>query len=159
MEDDVYRDMFIPKDSTIIINTMCVHVFYPPHGKHHAHSSEGVSDWTRKCIRTPIYSGRTDTFLKGAMSRFPQERSLDSGVGKLHIALDRHTSQMSLLLPRICPGRHLAEASLWIVITNFLATFNIDPLKDDNGRDIIPEPVFTNGFTRFASLLIIRDST
>ncbi|EKM54592.1 uncharacterized protein PHACADRAFT_258552 [Phanerochaete carnosa HHB-10118-sp] len=40
---------------------------------------------------------------------------------------------------RICPGRHLADASLWIVIASFLTAFEVVPAKDGKGQDIIPE--------------------
>lgn len=44
--------------------------------------------------------------------------------------------------PRICPGRHLADASIWIVVVSILATFDILPAKDENGDDIPPEVKF-----------------
>ncbi|KAJ3491621.1 hypothetical protein NLI96_g551 [Meripilus lineatus] len=37
---------------------------------------------------------------------------------------------------RICPGRYLAEASVWIVISALLAAFDISPGKDENGNTI-----------------------
>ena len=49
---------------------------------------------------------------------------------------------------RICPGRYLAEASLWIVTATLLAAFDIEALKDDKGRDIVPDAVFTEAITR-----------
>ncbi|KAF9460008.1 cytochrome P450 [Collybia nuda] len=49
---------------------------------------------------------------------------------------------------RICPGRHLAESSLWLVIASILATFEISPAVDDSGRPIIPKMDFTSGVMR-----------
>ncbi|KAL5536335.1 hypothetical protein ACEPAF_156 [Sanghuangporus sanghuang] len=46
---------------------------------------------------------------------------------------------------RICPGRHFAEADLWLAIANILAVFDILPTKDQNGADIIPKVEFTPG--------------
>ena len=40
---------------------------------------------------------------------------------------------------RICPGQHVALASVFIVTAKILATFNIQPVKDDKGRSILPE--------------------
>ncbi|KAF9456701.1 cytochrome P450 [Collybia nuda] len=48
---------------------------------------------------------------------------------------------------RICPGRHLADASLWIVMVSVLATLDISKVVDDKGREITPEVVFTSGIT------------
>ncbi|KAF5381630.1 hypothetical protein D9615_005548 [Tricholomella constricta] len=49
---------------------------------------------------------------------------------------------------RICPGRYLAEAQLWISIACMLAVFNISPGVDESGRKINPEPAFTSGLIR-----------
>jgi hypothetical protein len=40
---------------------------------------------------------------------------------------------------RSCPGIHVAESTLFIVIASLLALFNIRPAKDENGNDIIPK--------------------
>jgi hypothetical protein len=39
---------------------------------------------------------------------------------------------------RICPGMHIAMNSLFIVITRILWAFDINPLKDSDGKPIIP---------------------
>jgi cytochrome P450 len=49
---------------------------------------------------------------------------------------------------RICPGRHLAEANVWIVVVTMLATLNIQKAVGEDGEEIIPEVVLTNGLTR-----------
>ncbi|KAJ8520746.1 hypothetical protein ONZ45_g2483 [Pleurotus djamor] len=46
---------------------------------------------------------------------------------------------------RICPGRHLAAASLWIAIATALSTLNIRKAKDKNGMEITPEVGFDTG--------------
>ncbi|KAF8999673.1 cytochrome P450 [Cyathus striatus] len=45
---------------------------------------------------------------------------------------------------RICPGRHLGDASMWIAMTSILATFNISPVMKD-GMPIIPNPKLHEG--------------
>jgi len=50
---------------------------------------------------------------------------------------------------RICPGRHLAEASVWIVMVTMLATMNITKAVDANGKEIIPDVELTPGLTRY----------
>ncbi|KAF9475161.1 cytochrome P450-like protein [Pholiota conissans] len=37
---------------------------------------------------------------------------------------------------RICPGRYMASATMWLTITTVLSTFNIRPRKDASGNDI-----------------------
>ena len=39
---------------------------------------------------------------------------------------------------RICPGMHLAEASLWIYIATIVALFNITPSRDECGNEVLP---------------------
>ncbi|PIL29320.1 cytochrome P450 [Ganoderma sinense ZZ0214-1] len=46
---------------------------------------------------------------------------------------------------RICPGRHFAEASLFIIIASVLHTLTIDYAVDDGGKLIIPEVKMTDG--------------
>ncbi|CAE6428381.1 unnamed protein product [Rhizoctonia solani] len=40
---------------------------------------------------------------------------------------------------RSCPGVHLAESTLFITMASMLAVFNIRPIKDEKGNDILPE--------------------
>jgi len=44
---------------------------------------------------------------------------------------------------RICPGRHLVDASLFIVISSVLSVFNVTKARDENGNDIPVNPVMT----------------
>ncbi|KAF7365093.1 O-methylsterigmatocystin oxidoreductase [Mycena venus] len=46
---------------------------------------------------------------------------------------------------RICVGRHAADATVWATIVSVLSTFNIAKAKDDTGKEIDIEPVFTDG--------------
>ncbi|KAF7331126.1 Cytochrome P450 [Mycena sanguinolenta] len=64
---------------------------------------------------------------------FKPERFLLSG-GKLNPAIrDPETVAFG-----ICPGRHMAVASLWIVVASILSTFNIDKAIGEDGREIEP---------------------
>ena len=47
---------------------------------------------------------------------------------------------------RICPGRHFAEAGLFINISMILHVFDITPPMDENGKEIIIEPKLTGSF-------------
>ncbi|KAH9917056.1 cytochrome P450 monooxygenase [Fomitopsis serialis] len=46
---------------------------------------------------------------------------------------------------RICPGRQLADQTLWLAIANILAVFNIHKARDADGNEITPEAVFVSG--------------
>ncbi|KAH9917064.1 cytochrome P450 [Fomitopsis serialis] len=39
---------------------------------------------------------------------------------------------------RICPGRFLGDSSIWLVIANMIATFDLAKARDSAGRDITP---------------------
>ncbi|EIW81682.1 PAH-inducible cytochrome P450 monooxygenase PC-PAH 3 [Coniophora puteana RWD-64-598 SS2] len=50
---------------------------------------------------------------------------------------------------RICPGRHFARASVWIVIAQILGTFKIEKAKDASGKSIEPAPEWAAGVTSY----------
>ncbi|KAF8885537.1 cytochrome P450 [Gymnopilus junonius] len=48
---------------------------------------------------------------------------------------------------RICPGRHMADSSVWIAIASVLAAFTISPVKAADGTPIFPKEEFILGIT------------
>lgn len=52
-------------------------------------------------------------------------------------------------MQRVCPGQYLGLASVWIVVATILAKFDISPVKDEQGKDIMPKLEFTTGITRY----------
>lgn len=50
---------------------------------------------------------------------------------------------------RVCPGMHLAEGTLFLIIATTLATCNVLPALDDQGQPILPVPRYTNGTIRY----------
>jgi cytochrome P450 len=46
---------------------------------------------------------------------------------------------------RICPGRHIADASLFAMVATILATVDIVRAKDAQGNEIIPDIDVTSG--------------
>ncbi|EUC61630.1 cytochrome P450 family protein, partial [Rhizoctonia solani AG-3 Rhs1AP] len=46
---------------------------------------------------------------------------------------------------RVCPGNHIALQSLWLVISNVLANFEIAKLRTPDGEIITPKEEYTNG--------------
>ncbi|KAI3601251.1 cytochrome p450 [Moniliophthora roreri] len=53
---------------------------------------------------------------------------------------------------RICPGRHFADLALWHAMACILATLEILPEKDENGKVLLPEIRFTDGLASQAVL-------
>ncbi|KAJ6452467.1 cytochrome P450 [Mycena sanguinolenta] len=47
---------------------------------------------------------------------------------------------------RLCPGRYMATASLWIAVASILATFDIKKAVDANGLEVEPSYEFDSGF-------------
>ena len=41
---------------------------------------------------------------------------------------------------RICPGRHLVDATIFIVASSVLSVFNVTKAKDENGHEIPVNP-------------------
>ncbi|PCH39553.1 cytochrome P450 [Wolfiporia cocos MD-104 SS10] len=48
---------------------------------------------------------------------------------------------------RICPGRHIADANIWLAMANMIATLSISRARDRTGVEITPPSSFTSGFT------------
>ncbi|KAJ3485898.1 hypothetical protein NLI96_g4619 [Meripilus lineatus] len=43
---------------------------------------------------------------------------------------------------RICPGRWLAQSEMWIAIASILSVFDIKPIQNNQGEDVLPPPEF-----------------
>ena len=48
---------------------------------------------------------------------------------------------------RICVGKHLAEANIWIVTAVLLSTMTFEKARDEEGQEITPVVELTNGLT------------
>ncbi|TDZ27794.1 Cytochrome P450 monooxygenase COX2 [Colletotrichum spinosum] len=111
LEDDVYKDMLIPKGSFVYANARAM-----------THDERVYSD--PEAFDPDRYipvdeGGRGEPFPVGQF-----------GFGR-----------------RICVGKHLAEASVWIVAASMLATLNIEKAVGADGRHVIPRVELTNGLT------------
>ncbi|KAK0455205.1 cytochrome P450 [Desarmillaria tabescens] len=111
LEDDVYRDMFIPKGSFVIANaySMCHdETVYKDHEVFNPDRYAPISE-----------GGHGEPFPLGQF-----------GFGR-----------------RICPGRHLGDASVFIVIATMLHTLDIGRRVDARGEFINPVVKHTAGLT------------
>ncbi|UNI24025.1 hypothetical protein JDV02_009805 [Purpureocillium takamizusanense] len=57
---------------------------------------------------------------------------------------------------RVCIGKHLAEASIWIVVASILSTMRIERERDEHGNEIEPEVELTQGLTSHPKLFPCR---
>ncbi|KAJ3478808.1 hypothetical protein NLI96_g9500 [Meripilus lineatus] len=48
---------------------------------------------------------------------------------------------------RVCPGRYLADASIWIVAASLLTVFEICPKKDKDGLEVMPPLEYNTSLT------------
>ncbi|KAF8991682.1 hypothetical protein BDQ17DRAFT_1254693, partial [Cyathus striatus] len=64
---------------------------------------------------------------------------------------------------RICPGKYLADGSLWLAMSSMVACFIVAHAFDDNGNKIIPEDERMTGLTSrlkpFKCIINPRDET
>ncbi|KAF9446807.1 cytochrome P450 [Macrolepiota fuliginosa MF-IS2] len=64
---------------------------------------------------------------------------------------------------RVCPGRYLADNGIWIAAATILSLFNIERVKDVNGKEIIPSIGMITGLTshpkRYECNIQIRSET
>lgn len=65
-----------------------------------------------------------------------------------HVVYLSRTLVSFLTHRRMCPGRHLALASVWITLVTTLAAFNITKSKDENGVEIDVTDEFSNALVR-----------
>lgn len=69
--------------------------------------------------------------------RNPEDIAFGFGRRHVHVVVK---VEPSLISPtRICPGRHFANAWLWLTIATLLAVFEVSPELDENGDPILPD--------------------
>ena len=52
---------------------------------------------------------------------------------------------------RVCPGKAFAEANVWLLMANIVATMNIEKSVDEMGQPITPSPEYIGSFVRCVS--------
>ncbi|KIL71197.1 hypothetical protein M378DRAFT_154689 [Amanita muscaria Koide BX008] len=107
-EDDIYKDLFIPKGAIIMPNVWSI---------------------TRNEERYP------EPELFRPERYFTEDGTLNKDTVSYAFGFGR----------RICPGRHLAENSVWLMIASVLATFDISKARDEHGNEIdVDDQAFTD---------------
>lgn len=89
------------------------------------------------------------TSVRNASSRTPsfkiQERTSSGSDGGMFLRTLSSLNSLVLVENRICPGRFMAENSLYAAMVKILAVFNISKALDANGREITPKLEFDWG--------------
>ncbi|KAI0343875.1 cytochrome P450 [Trametopsis cervina] len=119
MEDDVYNDMFIPKGTLVFANI-----------------------WNM--LRNEDLYPNADAFLPSRFLVSPTSVPLTPAQKK---ALDPRTYVFGFGR-RICPGMHLIEESLWIVMATMVATLDLKNPVDERGRERRPKVRYENAVFR-----------
>jgi len=101
-EDFVYNGMYIPKNTTFILNCYDIH-----------HNEERYPD---------SFVFNPDRFLDDALTA-AESSKLPNGMDRDHWAFGAGR--------RICPGIHVAERGLWLAISRLLWTYEIRSLPDE----------------------------
>jgi hypothetical protein len=135
-KDDEYNGYFIPAGTTIMGNTWFVAVPFcpPPAGK-------------TEFDRSPPYH-RTilhDPAVYPEPLKFYPDRFMDEKGGSGPAAPHDHVNVAFGYGRRICPGRFMADAQLWISIACILSAFEILPGVDETGQYIKTEAAFASG--------------
>lgn len=151
MTDDVYRDFDIPQNAMIIAN-IWFDFFHPSWFK--------AIDWS--CDIDPRAMSRAYP----QPEEFRPERFMDSsvevedprdavfGFGRRWGTYTYPTSTYSCSLfsltrwCSVCPGRHFAEAGIWVATATITATLRLSKALDEHCKPITPNADFTSGFTR-----------
>ncbi|KAK0201063.1 cytochrome P450 [Desarmillaria ectypa] len=123
MDDDIYRDRFIPKGSTVLANVYAIlkncpdpDIFLP----------ERFEDPEVLNPRDVIFGfGRRSAVV----FQMPLFLRLTIGVRK-------------------CPGRYFADAGVWLALSMIISRFDISKVKDSEGNVITPVAEFESAFVR-----------
>ena len=126
-QDDVYEGVFIPKGTIVIANIW----FVPSHSRY----GHPIHPIFRAITRDPkTYTNPHIFDPLRFLDRKEPETKANFGYGR-----------------RYCPGVGLAEASMFLQISQMLAVFKLERTRDTNGHEIIPPAIWETGTIRFVS--------
>ena len=125
MEDDVYNGYFLPKDSIILGNAWCARLTV-------AFLSRVRVDAKKIFVFTPRAILHDDRLFPDPFT-FKPERFTDPNVDpRVPVAVDYAFG----FGRRVCPGRWMAHAFVWVVVASVLSAFKIEKAVRDFRRGL-----------------------
>lgn len=144
--EDEYKGMRIPKGSVVIPNVWYVLV---PRSRLWLDFSNCWMHDRGMARDKDVYGSDTDVFRP---ERFIEGELRDSdgivfGFGRRYVAFYPPRKDYRYLRYRICPGKYMAQNSLFIAIASILHAFEIDRAVDHTGAEIPIEARWVSGLT------------
>lgn len=72
--------------------------------------------------------------------------------GIFNLNAHSYASELFTMITRHCPGSHLIESSMWLLMVTMLATLNMSKPTDEYGRTIEPNVQFNDSVFRHVAL-------
>lgn len=133
-----------------------VHIRRPSSCRYRYDIRIGASTGMRNCSTSLICSNPNGSFpgQQAQEKSSPRAVSLDGAAGSSCLAV-KHAMCPFITLQygsSMCPGRHLADANIWLAIASILSVFRISNTKDKNGNPIKPDIEHETGLVRFVNI-------
>ena len=113
----------------------------------HGEQKDGSSCDMSELIQTSIRAMARDELKYPEPSRFYPERYLNED-GSMNPTAPDPGDVVFGFGRRICPGRHLANASIFLAVASILSTFKIKEAYDDRGQVLKARVEYTPGLVR-----------
>jgi hypothetical protein len=128
--DDEYRGYFLPKDTTVLVNAWC--------GRRELCYSPGAERQTPRAITR-------NEELYPEPEKFNPERFR----GKMNSEAAHQVDSIFGFGRRVCPGKVFAEANVWLLMANIVATMNIEKTTDEMGQPMTPNGEYIGSYVRY----------
>lgn len=136
-ENDIYRGYFMPEDATVMFNTWFVSFSSLSSALAAFNSHLGVKLITHRAITR-------NEELYPEPERFMPERFW----GKMDSEVARQVDAVFGFGRRACPGKAFAESSIFLIMSNIIATMDLTKAVDEAGVPITPPVEYTKSFVR-----------
>ncbi|KAI0085089.1 cytochrome P450 [Irpex rosettiformis] len=143
-QDDYYDGYFIPSGTIIV-----------PNAWHMLHNPEEYPEPDKFNPDRFIKDGKINPAIR-------DPATIAFGFGRRSVRSDVHETGYSqilfilYMLASICPGRHFAKDTAFLVIASILHTFDVKPSIDENGHELDPTPQLHGSMVSFPSPLNYR---
>lgn len=128
LSDDIYEGYLIPAGSIVLGNYWCDPWVL---------SLSSIQAYVDDPLRAILH----DESVFPDPNVFKPERFLDASGG----ATSDFPDAAFGFGRRICPGRFMARAMVWLTVVSILTTFDISKAVDEDGNEIVPTGEFIDG--------------